>query len=286
MTLIDQMLEQYEIKSDYDKKNAIKEITQEITLYGLSKAGFFKEAAFYGGTALRIFYGLDRFSEDLDFSLVTPNQDFDLAVYFPILKKELMSFGLNVEVIEKEKNTESNIKSAFLKSNTKEQFLLFFREQIHSGVHPNELIKIKFKVDVNPPKYAEFKHEFRLLPSPYEIKLYQPSSLFSGKIHAVVCRAWKERIKGRDLYDYVFYISKNIPVNLKHLRERFLDTSFLSEADPFNLDILKEILKQHFDTIDYNKAKEDVLPFIKDPSQLDIWSAEFFKQITDNLKED
>lgn len=286
MTLIDQMLEQYEIKSDYDKKNAIKEITQEITLYGLSKAGFFKEAAFYGGTALRIFYGLDRFSEDLDFSLVTPNQDFDLAVYFPILKKELMSFGLNVEVIEKEKNTEPNIKSAFLKSNTKEQFLLFFREQIHSGVHPNELIKIKFEVDVNPPKYAEFKHEFRLLPSPYEIKLYQPSSLFSGKIHAVVGRAWKERIKGRDLYDYVFYISKNIPVNLKHLRERFLDTNFLSEADPFNLDILKEILKQHFDTIDYNKAKEDVLPFIKNPSQLDIWSAEFFKQITDNLKED
>lgn len=286
MTIIDQMLEKYELNTIYDRKNAIKEIIQEITLYGLSKAGFFKDVAFYGGTAMRIFYGLDRFSEDLDFSLLITNKDFDLSVYFPVLEKELKSFGIEVEIKEKEKRFDTNIKSAFLKGNTREQFLIFYGKTNFFGVHRNEIIKIKFELDVNPPKYAEFEHQFRLLPSPYEIKLYKPSSLFAGKIHAVVCRTWKNRIKGRDLYDYVFYISKNIPVNIKHLRERFVDSGFLDEQDELTLGILKEIIKNHFDRIDFNRAKEDVIPFIRDTSKLDIWSKDFFKQITENLTEE
>jgi predicted nucleotidyltransferase component of viral defense system len=97
-TIIEQMLELYQTETMYDKKNAIKEIMQEIVLCGLSRAGFFKEAAFYGGTALRIFYGLDRFSEDLDFSLMKENTEFDLQSYFPALEKEVKSFGLNMVI--------------------------------------------------------------------------------------------------------------------------------------------------------------------------------------------
>ncbi len=78
------MLKTYDINNIYDRKNAMKEIMQEIVLCGLSRAGFFKKAAFYGGTALRIFYGLDRFSEDLDFSLETADPAFDLSAYFPV----------------------------------------------------------------------------------------------------------------------------------------------------------------------------------------------------------
>ena len=227
---IEQMLKNYQIENIYDQKNAMKEIMQEIVLCGLSRAGFFQKAAFYGGTALRIFYGLDRFSEDLDFSLVTADPDFDLAVYFPVLEKEVRAFGLHVTIQEKEKTKESTIRSAFLKGNTKEHLLLFYaNENLAGSVARNEVVKIKFEVDINPSEYAGFEHKYRLLPSPYEVNLYDMPSLFAGKIHAVLCRAWKSRIKGRDLYDYVFYLSRGSAVNQKHLRARLLQSGFISE---------------------------------------------------------
>ena len=232
-TVIEEMLKSYQVDNIYDRKNAMKEIMQEIVLCGLSRAGFFKEAAFYGGTALRIFYGLDRFSEDLDFSLEQINLDFDLCSYFPVLKKEVKAFGLNVEIQEKEKTKDSNIRSAFLKGNTKEHLLLFYAdERLVGTVDKNEVVKIKFEVDTNPPAFATYEHKYRLLPVPYEIRLYDMPSLFAGKIHAVICRGWQSR----------------------------------------------------FDSIDFLQARKDVEPFIRDTSVLDIWSSEFFKQITEGLK--
>ena len=208
-TVIEQMLRKYDSKNIYDQKNAMKEVMQEIVLYGLSRAGFFREAAFYGGTALRIFYGLDRFSEDLDFSLMTSNPSFDLKAYFPELEKTVRSFGLNVVISEKEKNKESAIRSAFLKGNTKEHFLLFYADEVTANsITKNEALKIKFEIDTMPPAFATFERRFCLAPMPYEINLYDEPSLFAGKIHAVLCRAWQNRVKGRDLYDYVFYLSK------------------------------------------------------------------------------
>lgn len=277
------MLQQYETQNIYDKKNAIKEIMQEIVLCGLSRAGFFKEAAFYGGTALRIFYGLDRFSEDLDFSLITANPDFDLTKYFPILEKEVNSFGLNVTITEKEKSSDSNVKSAFLKGNTREHLMLFYTNQPIIGIADTEPIKIKFEVDINPPKYATFERQYRLMPAPFEINLYDAPSLFAGKIHAVICRSWKHRVKGRDLYDFIFYLARKTPVNLTHLRERLIQTNYISKEDNCTLEDVKEFLMERFESIDYEQAKNDVMPFIRDHSSLDLWSADFFKQITKGL---
>jgi len=198
-TVIEEMLKSYQVDNIYDRKNAMKEIMQEIVLCGLSRAGFFKEAAFYGGTALRIFYGLDRFSEDLDFSLEQINLDFDLCSYFPVLEKEVKAFGLNVEIQEKEKTKDSNIRSAFLKGNTKEHLLLFYAdERVVGTVAKNEVVKIKFEVDTNPPAFATYEHKYRLLPVPYEIRLYDMPSLFAGKIHAVICRGWQSRLDSID----------------------------------------------------------------------------------------
>lgn len=268
--VIAQMLKGYNVKNMYDQKNAMKEIMQEIVLCGLSRAGFFKKAAFYGGTALRIFYGLDRFSEDLDFSLEVPAADFDLASYFPMLEKEVRSFGLNVTIMEKEK--------------TKEHLLLFYADQgAAEAVAKGETVKIKFEVDVNPPDYASFEHKYRLLPVPYEVNLYDLPSLFAGKIHAVLCRAWKSRIKGRDLYDYVFYRSRRAAVNQKHLRARLIQSGFISSDAACTLDEIKGMLAERFDAIDYSQAKRDVEPFIHDTSVLNLWSADFFKQITEGL---
>ena len=284
-TVIEEMLKSYQVDNIYDRKNAMKEIMQEIVLCGLSRAGFFKEAAFYGGTALRIFYGLDRFSEDLDFSLEQINLDFDLCSYFPVLKKEVKAFGLNVEIQEKEKTKDSNIRSAFLKGNTKEHLLLFYAdERVVGSVAKNEVVKIKFEVDTNPPAFATYEHKYRLLPVPYEIRLYDMPSLFAGKIHAVICRGWQSRIKGRDLYDYIFYLSKAVTVNQKHLRARLIDSGYISENQECTLEEIKMMLKNRFDSIDFLQARKDVEPFIRDTSVLDIWSSEFFKQITEGLK--
>lgn len=284
-TVIEEMLKSYQVDNIYDRKNAMKEIMQEIVLCGLSRAGFFKEAAFYGGTALRIFYGLDRFSEDLDFSLEQINLDFDLCSYFPVLEKEVKAFGLNVEIQEKEKTKESNIRSAFLKGNTKEHLLLFYAdERVVGTVAKNEVVKIKFEVDTNPPAFATYEHKYRLLPVPYEIRLYDMPSLFAGKIHAVICRGWQSRIKGRDLYDYIFYLSKAVTVNQRHLRARLIDSGYISENQECTLEEIKTMLKNRFDSIDFLQARKDVEPFIRDTSVLDIWSSKFFKQITEGLK--
>ena len=284
-TVIEEMRKSYQVDNIYDRKNAMKEIMQEIVLCGLSRAGFFKEAAFYGGTALRIFYGLDRFSEDLDFSLEQINLDFDLCSYFPVLEKEVKTFGLNVEIQEKEKTKDSNIRSAFLKGNTKEHLLLFYAdERLVGTVDKNEVVKIKFEVDTNPPAFATYEHKYRLLPVPYEIRLYDMPSLFAGKIHAVICRGWQSRIKGRDLYDYIFYLSKAVTVNQKHLRARLIDSGYISENQECTLEEIKTMLKNRFDSIDFLQARKDVEPFIRDTSVLDIWSSDFFKQITEGLK--
>ena len=225
-TSIEQMLKNYRIENIYDQKNAMKEIMQEIVLCGLSRANFFQKAAFYGGTALRIFYGLDRFSEDLDFSLVTADPDFDLTVYFPVLEKEVRAFGLHVTIQEKEKTKESNIRSAFLKGNTKEHLLLFYADEDLAGsVARSEVVKIKFKVDINPPEYAGFEHKYRLLQS-----------------------------------------------------------GFISEDVECTLPELRHMLYERFDAIDFRQAKQDVEPFIRDTASLNMWNADFFKQITARLR--
>ena len=285
--IIEQMFSQHASETPGDKKNSIKEVVQEIILCGLSRAGFFQTAAFYGGTALRIFHGLDRFSEDLDFSLMAPDPDFHLVQYLPALEKELGAYGFHFKAEARVKANDSAVQSAFVKGNTREHILLCYAdENLARSIGGSELIKVKFEVDTTPPKYAGFERQYRLLPIPYEINLYDMPSLFAGKLHAVICRAWKSRIKGRDLYDYVFYLSKGTPVNLKHLNARLVDSGFAGAKEDMDLDGIKQILDRRFESIDYSQAKSDVLPFIQNPASLDMWSKEFFLSITKQLSEE
>ena len=277
------MLSKYKIKNTIDETNAMKEIIQEIVLSGLSRGGFFDEAAFYGGTALRIFYGLNRFSEDLDFALLKPNPNFDLSKYFSFIEKEVQAYGLNLTVSEKIKTKDSNITSAFLKGDTKEHILMFFTNENMQNTTSLKNIKIKFEVDINPPAGAKYEIKYKLLPSPHQVRLYDESSLFAGKIHAILCRNWQYRTKGRDLYDYVFYISKNAKVNIELVKEKLIDSNVLSRDDEFTIDTLKKLLNNKFEEIDYSDAKDDVIMFIEDKDSLSLWSKDFFEQITKNL---
>ena len=280
-SIIDEMLKNYQTETLDEKKNAIKEIIQEVVLCGLARAKFFEKAAFYGGTALRIFYGLDRFSEDMDFSLKKPDKDFNLSSYFPVLEKEVRAFGFNLKVEEKQKKADSNVKSAFLKGNTKEHLLLFYTNvDFSSGVNRDEVLRIKFEVDTNPPSGATYEYRYSLKPTPYEATLYDLPSLFAGKVHAVLCRGWKNRIKGRDLYDYVFYLQRGATLNLENLKQKLIQSNAWKVEDELTLDEVKKMLCERFDWIDFEKAKDDVKDFIKDKTVLDVWSVDFFKAIT------
>lgn len=284
MNRINDMLEKYDIKNAKDELNAMKEIIQEIVLVGLWKGGFFDQAAFYGGTALRIFYNLDRFSEDLDFALLSPNPDFSLQKFFPYIENAVNSYGLNLKVETKNKSVDSNISSAFLKGDTLENILVFFpNENFQDKTKILKSLKIKFEIDTNPPAGAITTRKYKLLPETHEVQIYDAPSLFAGKIHAILCRNWSTRTKGRDLYDYIFFLSKNVNVNLDLLKSKLVASNVLQENDDFVIEKAKTLLKRKFAEIDYDSAKEDVKPFIKDSTALNTWSKEFFISITDNL---
>ena len=282
--IITQMLAKYEIKNVDDEINALKEIIQEIVLSGLSRGSFFDVAAFYGGTALRIFHHLDRFSEDLDFALIEANSDFQLSSYFPYIERELKAYGLNLEVSTKKKINESNITSAVVRGGTLEHILKFFPNRENNQYnYLLKKIKIKFKVDINPPSGANYEYKYKLLPSPHQIRIYDMSSLFAGKIHAILCRNWKIRVKGRDLYDYVFFLANHTSVNLELIKNKLIASNYIDPNSSFDILVLKKLLIAKFSMIDYKEAKEDVLPFIKDFQSLNLWSQDFFCNITEDL---
>ena len=285
MSSIQSMMERYQPQNAEAYRNALKEIVQEIALYGMSKSGFFQEGAFYGGTALRIFYGLHRFSEDMDFSLVHPNPSFALSDYLPTVEEELSAVGLKMRVEQKNKTKVTDIQSAFIKGGTLIQIISIQQtdEVLIPGIHKQEQLKIKLEVDTNPPPGAGFELRYALRPVPYVVRLYDKPSLFAGKIHAVLCRNWARRIKGRDLYDYVWYFSQDTPVNLFHLQKRLEQSDRWDSSKQLALQDTKDMLKERFSQLDFEAAKKDVIPFLSDASELDLWNAGFFQAITENL---
>ena len=278
---IEDMLNKYPNKTVDDYKNALKEILQEIALLGLFRANFFDVAAFYGGTALRIFYGLDRFSEDIDFSLIKKTENFDITPYCDFIRDEMAAFGFEAEVTKKVKAVDSNIESAFIKTDTLINLLKI--EAITPpvpGIGKNELIKIKLEIDINPPAGADYEVKYLLSPIPFHVRLYSAPSLFAGKIHAILCRDWKSgRVKGRDLYDFVWYLSRSIPVNMYHLEERLKQTGHLKKDDKLTPQVTKQLLEDKFSSLNFEQAKMDVIPFIKDPRALNLWTHDFFISI-------
>jgi predicted nucleotidyltransferase component of viral defense system len=283
---VQDLLNRYECKTPDDYRHALKEIIQEVTLLGLSRAGFFREGAFYGGTALRIFHGLDRFSEDLDFSLEVPKADFAIETYTSSVRDELAAYGFEVQVERKEKASDSAVQSAFIKGGTLVHLLkIASLTPPVSGVPPNEQLRIKFEVDTDPPAGASFEVKYQLSPIPYSVRLYDQPSLFAGKLHAVLCRAWKNRVKGRDFYDYLWYLTHQVCPNISHLEARMRQSGHWDRPDPLDGPKILQLLDERFAQVDFAQAAEDVRPFIRDPRSLDLWSREFFVAVTkDKLK--
>ena len=277
------MMERYDCKNTEDYENALKEIVQEVALLGLARSDFFNQASFYGGTALRIFHGLPRYSEDLDFSLDKPDDTFDINKYLPYVEKELSAYNFSMTVRKKEKTRENAVQSAFIKGNTVQNVLeIMPRDYNVAGVNPDAVIKIKFEIDTNPPESAEFQYMNSINPTPYRAKLYDLPSLFAGKVHAVLCRDYKNRVKGRDFFDYIWYLRKGCKINLLHLQRRLEQSGKWDCSEDLTLDRLKELLISRFTNINFNSAKADVEKFLSahDRESLSVWDSEFFIDIT------
>lgn len=271
------LLDTYRIISDEDYEYALREITQYIALLGLWRSKFFEYAAFYGGTALRLFYGLQRYSEDIDFSLIHPDSGFALDPFLKAIEKELEGFGFQMKVISKTKRT--NIKSAFIKGNTiKNLLVLKARESILTKLPENKTLKVRFELDIDPPGNASCEVKTLLIPFPFHVRLFTLPDLFASKIHAVLCRKWKQRIKGRDYYDMLWYIGRGVECNIQHLQARMEQTGDWQGNHPLTGKDIRKKLYDRFAEINVDLAKRNILPFINDPAEVSLWSKDFFIQ--------
>ncbi len=281
--MIKEWLQEYNPKTKQDVYDALREIMQEIALAGLQRAGFFEKAAFYGGTSLRIFYNLDRFSEDLDFSLLEPDEKFSLEPYFDAVVKEFEALGISVSIQEKKKATASNVESAFLKSGTvwKELVLEDVVSQMGVGSLPN--VKIKIEVDRKPPLGFETEEKLLLRPFSFYVKCFKMPSLFAGKMHALLFRKWINRVKGRDWYDLEWYIKKGTPLDLDHFLLRAQDSGDWQGETITEAQVI-QLLEEKIKSVNFTSVKEDVLRFIPDSSVLDLWEEQYFLDLIKNLK--
>src|SRR3972149_313950 len=264
MNVFDQMLSRYEIQTNDEQTNAVHEVMQQITLAGLNRGGFFNNAAFYGGTCLRIFYGSQRFSEDMDFSLLHPDENFTLENYFKPIKAEFNALGRDVLISKKEKKINSNIESAFLKNDTAIYNLQFRTE--HN-------IKIKIEVDINPPLDFSTEHKLLLLPFSFMTRCYTMHDLFAGKMHAFLFRKWKNRVKGRDWYDFEWYIRNNVALNFHHLCQRINQFGSCGN-DEMTKNNFKLLLKEKILQTNIEMVKNDVRPFLKNQEGMAIWTTD------------
>ena len=281
---IARMMARYDGRRLEDHVKALREILQEIALLGLWRSKFFEKAAFYGGTALRILYGLDRFSEDLDFSLLKPTPDFDIYRYSEALQTEMRSFGFEVTIESKEKRRQSAVQSAFIKSNTLEQLVVIeTAKELVRTVPKGQVLKIRLEVDTDPPPGFSTEVKYLLHPIPFSVKSYTLPDLFAGKMHALLYRRWKTRVKGRDWYDFVWFISNHPELHLSHLEKRMVQAGDWREGKTHTEEHLLSLLRKTIHEVDLGKARQEVEPFVNNADSLTVWSKKFFLDISPRI---
>lgn len=270
--IIEERIKEYKPSGKDEELNAFKEIVQEITLSALSRAEFFKNAAFQGGTCLRIVHGLNRFSEDMAFVLFRPNLEFKWSHFFSEIELEFKGYGLQLEVKDRSK-AEDPVKKAFLKEHSFGQVLKLVYERNRSDVC---VVNIKLEVDTNPPMGSGFETKVITFPEPFSIVVQDPPSLFAGKVHALLCR---EYIKGRDWFDFIWYTSRKTEINLVALQNALIQQGpWKGTSLSIDNDWVREKLRDKINIINWESVKSDVRPFLRDRQlrTLDLWNKEFF----------
>lgn len=269
-SVFDRMMSQYTLNTANDRRNATYEVMQQIVLAGLYRGGFFEHAAFYGGTCLRMMHGVERYSEDMDFSLLKKDEGFSLERYFPAIIDECRLMGREVEITRKDKRTFGKVESAFLKDTTDVYNISFQTEKS---------IKIKIEVDTMPPLQFDTEQQLLLQPFSFMVRCFTLPCLFAGKMHALLFRQWKNRVKGRDWYDFEWYVRSAVPLKFEHLQAR------VREFNGMDIDIkqFQAMLTERLSQTDIRQVKADVLPFVQNPQELDIWSNDYFVQLAQRI---
>lgn len=271
MNVYDEMLASYSAGGDSGKlQNAKYEVAQQITLAGLRRGGFFDKAAFYGGTCLRLFHGLRRFSEDMDFTLLRSDPGFNFENYFQPVIDEFRGAGRTVEIKKKEKRTFGKVESAFLKDTTDVYNISFQTEKT---------VKVKIETDTQPPSHFNTEQLSLSMPYPFFVRCVCLPDLFAGKMHALVFRNWKSRVKGRDWYDFDWYVSHNVKLDFRHLQQRILDFN----GENLSREEFHSRLIERLSSVNISDIKEDVIRFVDDPRVLDFWSTDYFLAQADRI---
>lgn len=273
--VFNQMLSKYEMRTKDEKLNALHEVMQQVTLAGLYRGGFFKEAAFYGGTCLRVFHQLPRFSEDMDFSLLQRNTAFSLENYFDFITTEFKALGRKISIEKKQKRNETPIESAFLKDSTEIYNVKFQTEKT---------VKIKIEVDKDPPLLFQTENSLLLHPYSFMTRCFTLPNLFAGKMHALLFRKWKTRIKGRDWYDFEWYVRNNIKLNFTHFKERAAQSEGNDDLRDLSLNDFTLMLKDKLSSADIKMVMNDVRPFLRNQADLEIWSTDYFLQLANMVE--
>ncbi len=261
-----------------------REVVQKIVLNGLSRGFFFKKAAFQGGTALRMLYSLGRYSEDLDFVLFEKDPDFRLDRYITFCVDELRSYGLTVRSKVRE-GKGGSISTGTIGCRTQEVMLeIGFPDDLLNGIHPESVLKVKIDVDTYPPAGARYDRRVMSDPLNYYLCVLDLPTLFAGKISAVLCRGWKNRVKGRDLFDFEWYVGRDVPVNLAYLKSLLVRGGAMSGDEGLDIGKLKLMLGSRFESIDYRSAADDVSRFVAEESELERWGPDHFAALSENLR--
>lgn len=270
--IIRDKLRRYRATNAIEEEHAVKEILQEIALYALWRGDFFEVALFQGGTSLRILHGLPRFSEDLDFLLRTPDPEFDWSPYLKVLVEVFGQFGLKLDARPKAK-MESAIRQALLKSDSiASQLDLSF-----VGTGKPRTIRIKLEIDINPPAGSGEDATYLDFPADHEVRHQDLASNFALKIHALLCRGF---LKGRDWYDFSWYVANEAAPNMSLLRAALIQVGPWAGDENIIVDMpwLKDALTTAIAKIDWKAAAEDVRRFLRpaELKSLDLWSERFF----------
>ena len=269
--LIQKRLAEYNATGPIEEENALKEIVQEIILFALWRADFFEVAAFQGGTSLRILHGLTRFSEDVDFILLQPDPGFAWQPYLENLAETCKEFGVEPEVLDRGK-MDKNVRAALVKdSSIANQLNLSFMNNQYG-----RKLTIKLEIDCNPPAGSEFEYKYLNFPIDYEVCHQDLSSNFALKIHALLCWPY---LKGRDWYDFNWYINQSAKPNLHLLQNALLQYGpWQGQEVIVDSDWLQSTLSEKIAAINWRDAIADVERFLKPVEQksLSLWNERFF----------
>lgn len=278
--IIQERLARYNCRSQQEEEFALKEITQEIILLALARTDFFRFAAFHGGTSLRIFYGLSRFSEDLDFALQEATPAFQLLSFLERLKHEFSVYGFEMEVVDRSK-VDDAAKKAFLKTDSLGKILAL---QYPSFFTHGRKLRFKLEVDVRPPAGATYEQKYSSFPVPFAVTAHDLPTLFAGKTHALLCRPY---VKGRDWYDFIWYVARKHHLNLTFLHNALNQTGpWQDSLSEISLAWIQEQLREKIRGIDWEYAKNDVARFLlpHDAAGLTVWSTAFFLSQVDAMQ--